>query len=668
MLTKQDSRLVFQYDGETLWIEAWGKDAFRIRATKQNRIPSEDWALLSIESPLPIITIGDEGASIVNGSIKAEVTTFGKITITNSAGDVLLKERSHNRIDFYEPTSSAMEIYPRQHRPILGTEKYHVTTRFESLSSDEKIYGMGQYQQPLLNLKGADLELAHRNSQISIPFAVSSLGYGLLWNNPAIGRASFATNGMTFEAYSTQSIDYWITAGDAPAQIVENYANVTGKAPMMPDYGLGMWQCKLRYQTQDELLQVAREHVRRQIPIDVIAVDFFHWEKQGNWSFDSTYWPDPEKMIKEINDMGIEVMVSVWPTVQSDSVNYKEMVQKGYLIRADRGVRVSQIFLNGITTMFADSTNPEARQFVWDKLKQNYYDKGIKVFWMDENEPEFTNYDFDNYRYWLGPNLSIGNIYPREHGRLFYEGQKAAGLENPLNLSRCAWAGSQKYGMLIWSGDVPATWTAFRNQLSAGLNIGLAGIPWWTMDIGGFLGGDPNDPAYQELFCRWFQFGTFCPVMRMHGARLPEQPQHGTTGGAICRSGAPNEIWSYGNEVYEICKEHISIRETLRPYTKQLMLAAHERGTPVIRTLFYEFPKDKMCWEICDQYMYGDKYLCCPVFNAGQMKRSVYLPSGSKWRKFGGPEVYEGGQTIEVDAPLKTMPVFERQRVNELVD
>lgn len=295
MLTNQDGRLVFQYDGEILWIEAWGKNAFRIRATKQNRMSSEDWALLSLESPTPTITVGDEGASIVNGSIKAEVTTFGKITVTNSAGDVLLKERSHNRIDFYEPTSSAMEIYPRQYRPILGTEKYHVTARFESNSGDEKIYGMGQYQQPLLNLKGADLELAHRNSQISIPFAVSSFGYGFLWNNPGIGRASFATNGTTFEAYSTQTIDYWVTAGDTPAKIVENYANVTGKVPIMPDYGLGMWQCKLRYQTQDELLQVAREHVRRQIPIDVIAVDFFHWEKQGNWSFDPTYWPDPGK-------------------------------------------------------------------------------------------------------------------------------------------------------------------------------------------------------------------------------------------------------------------------------------------------------------------------------------------------------------------------------------
>jgi alpha-D-xyloside xylohydrolase len=176
-----------------------------------------------------------------------------------------------------------------------GGNHYHLTARFESVSPKEKIFGMGQYQQPYLDLKGHDIELAHRNSQASVPYAVSSLGYGLLWNNPSIGRAFLGKNIMSFQAMSTTALDYWIVAGDTPAEIVEAYANVTGKVPMMPEYGLGFWQCKLRYQTQDELLEVAREHKRRNLPIDVIVVDFFHWPKQGDWRFDPVYWPDPGK-------------------------------------------------------------------------------------------------------------------------------------------------------------------------------------------------------------------------------------------------------------------------------------------------------------------------------------------------------------------------------------
>ena len=196
---------------------------------------------------------------------------------------------------------------------------------------------MGQYQQELLNLKGADLELAHRNSQASVPFALSSLGYGFLWNNPAVGRCVFGANITSWEAESTKGMDYWITAGDTPAEIEEAYAGATGRVPMMmPEYAMGFWQCKLRYQTQEELLQVAREYKRLGLPISVIVVDFFHWPKQGEWRFDPTYWPDPDGMIRELKEMGIELMVSIWPTVDRASENYEEMLEKGYLIRTDR--------------------------------------------------------------------------------------------------------------------------------------------------------------------------------------------------------------------------------------------------------------------------------------------------------------------------------------------
>jgi len=198
-------------------------------------------------------------------------------------------------------------------------------------------------------------------------------------------------------------------------------------------------------------------------------------------------------------------------------------------------------------------------------------------------------------------------------------------------------------------------------ELAAGLNMGIAGIPWWTTDIGGFHGGDPTSPAFRELFVRWFQWGAFCPVMRLHGDREPKQAQVGTTGGAACLSGAPNEVWSYGEEVYGICKKYLLIREELRPYTRSLMLAAHEEGTPVMRPLFYEFPADQRCWEVEDEYLFGDKYLVAPILAPGLRKRSVYFPVGAKWKVFKGEEVYEGGVTVEVIAPLDTIPVFIKQ-------
>lgn len=368
-------------------------------------------------------------------------------------------------------------------------------------------------------------------------------------------------------------------------------------------------------------------------------------------------------MVKELQDMGIELMVSIWPTVDRKSENYKEMLEKGYLVRTERGERIAMTF-QGITVHF-DPTNPAARKYVWGKAKKNYYAKGIKTFWLDEAEPEYSVYDFDNYRYHLGSNVAIGNIYPREYSRAWYEGMTEEGQSGVVNLVRCAWAGSQKYGALVWSGDIASSWASLRNQLAAGLSMGIAGIPWWTTDIGGFHGGDPNDPKFRELFVRWFQWGAFCPVMRLHGDREPRQAKVGTTGGASCRSGADNEVWSYGPEVFEICKKYMELREELRPYTRRLMKEAHEKGSPVMRTLFYEFPEDPTCWEIEEQYMFGDRYLCCPVLAAGKREIKVYLPElidGASWKRLWGEEAFEGGTYVTVESSLQEMPVFYRTK------
>lgn len=659
MFEQQGQRLIFRYDDETLWLEPWGENSLRIRATKEAVMPeNED---LSALLPVPYaagctVEAGLRQAQILNGAIRAEVTSSGKITIYCGSRK-LLEEYVRNRRDITDPKCSALEIPAREFRSVPGGG-WRVVQRFESLSPEEKLYGMGQYQQPWLDLKGLDLELAQRNSQASVPFLLSSLGYGLLWNNPAVGRAVLGKNVMSFVAERSRLLDYWVTAGDTPAQIEHAYAAAVGTVPMMPEYGLGFWQCKLRYQTQEELLGVAREYRRRGLPLDVIVIDFFHWTKQGEWKFDPQYWPDPAAMVRELRKMGVELMVSVWPTVDRTCENFAEMKEKGYLIHAERGADLSMGYRTA--TLHFDATNPGARRYVWEKIRQNYGSCGIHLFWLDETEPEYSVYDFDNYRYWLGPDLEVGNVYPRCYSRAFCEGQQQDGRTDIVNLVRCAWAGSQRYGALVWSGDIASSFHSMRCQLAAGLNMGLAGIPWWTTDIGGFHGGDPSDEAFRELFVRWFQWGAFCPVMRLHGDRLPPKPPMGETGRASCRSGADNEVWSYGEAVYAICRKYLVMRESMRDYLRGVMRATHETGDPVMRTLFYEFPKDPVCWQAEDEYLFGPRYLTAPVFTAGARSRRVYLPAGARWRDLSSGAERDGGCWLTADAPLDTMPVYER--------
>jgi alpha-D-xyloside xylohydrolase len=671
MFRRENNSLVREYAGEKLVIESWGKDSLRVRGTMCPGFEDEDWALLRKDRPeAPEISIrGDGSASITHGRITARVDPRGQIAFVNQKGEVVLEEfmrvrlgtmdKGDGQIDQAAITyfNSALSIYPREFKPIWGGD-YALTVRFES-RPEERLFGMGQYQHGFLNQKNCVLELAQRNSQASVPFALSSLGYGFLWNNPAIGKVSFGKNCTEWTAMSTKQMDYWITAGDKPAEILANYAEVTGTVPMMPEYGLGLWQSKLRYQTQDELLAVAREYKRRRLPLDVIVADFFHWPMQGEYRFDPDYWPDPAAMVQELEEMKIKLMVSVWPTIDRNSSQFAEMHAKGLLVRTERGVATTMEFLGD--TVFYDPTNPKAREHVWKVIKQNYYDKGVRIFWLDEAEPEYAVYDFDHYRYHIGPNLQVGNIYPLKYAQGFYEGMAAAGQENIVNLLRCAWAGSQRYGALVWSGDIDSSFESLRNQLAAGLNMGLAGIPWWTTDIGGFHGGVNDDPSFRECLIRWFQFATFSPVLRMHGDREPHSKPLSTTGGGKCVSGAPNELWSFGEEAYKILEKYLRLRERLRPYTRGLMSAAHTVGSPIIRPLFYDFPADGRAWAIEDAYMFGPDILVAPILYEGQRAREVYLPAGSRWISQGSAEVFDGGQIVNESAPLDHLPVFFRE-------
>lgn len=661
--TEKDGALLFKRRRELLEIRPWG-EGLRVRATENHRFTDKDWALSEPADAQGTITIEDDRAVVENGKIRAVITDYGKISFFDRNGREILKEyyRSwdYGTRDWKDLDQITMVRASARAFRTVGGDNFELHLRFES-DERERIYGMGQYQHPYLNLKGCCLELEQKNTQASVPFMVSDRGYGLLWNNPAVGQAVFSKDRTEFHAKSSKQIDYWIVAGDAPAEIVERYADVTGKVPMMPDFAMGFWQCKLRYQTQEELLGVAREYYRRKIPLSVIVLDFFHWPHQGDWTFDREYFPDPEAMIQELKEMGIRLMVSVWPTVDRKSVNYEEMKERDLLIRTNRGIQAAMECFG--MEEFMDSTNPQAREFIWKTVKKNYFDKGVALFWLDEAEPEFTAADFDLYRYYDGSALECANEYPVGYAQAFYDGMRAAGVENPINLIRCAWAGSQKYGALVWSGDVPSTFTYLRNQFTAGLNMGMAGISWWTADIGGFHGGNVNDPAFHELLMRWFQYGTFCPVMRLHGDRDPHKaPMNpdAVYGGGICASGADNEVWSYTPELEEMMIYYIRLREAMKDYIRSVMREAHEKGTPVMKTLFYEFPEDPAAWEAEDVYLFGHDLLVAPVMEAGVRERTVYLPAGAEWVEWESKRRWSGGQEVRVKAPVCRIPLFVR--------
>lgn len=677
---QEGNRLIIADGVSQVWIDPWGENSARIRMTKEARMDENDWALTEpVKKCIPVITEkelditdpwykGDEWTkyhmtgkeyTMVNGKLTVKINPEGWISFYNQKGELLTAEywRNRNRINRY---AVPLRIDAREMKPVQGTDEYEVTMRFEAFD-DEKIYGMGQYQEKNLNKKGAILELAQRNSQASVPFMVSSRGYGLFWNNPAIGTATFGVNKTEWYAKRTKKIDYFITAGDTPAEIEKQYSDATGRTPMMPEFGLGYWQCKLRYRNQEELLKVAREHKRRGLPMDAIVIDFFHWSMQGNFEFEKRDWPDPEAMVKELKELGIETVVSVWPTIDERSKYFGEMSDNGYLVRTDRGCGDHMTWMGN--TIFYDATHPGARKFVFDKCKKNYYDKGIRIFWLDEAEPEYGPYDFDNYRYYAGPALQCSNIYPVMYAKGFYDGLKEAGEKEIMSLVRCAWAGSQKYGVLTWSGDIHSSFRAMREQLQAGLNMGMAGIPWWTSDIGGFIGGDITDPAFKELLVRWFAWGAFCPVFRMHGERSPwyEREEEFIDGVRQLTSGQDNEVWSFGEDNYEILKKYLFLREKLRPYIRECMRRASETGEPVMRPLFFDFPEDQKAWETEDAYMFGKDLLVAPVMEAGISERAVYLPAGTRWKESATGRIYEGGETVSASAPIDIIPVFIRE-------
>ncbi len=669
----EDGALVARMFGETLRVEAQGPDALRTRARPGLTVAEPHVSALLPPAPAtPDIRIDGPRASITNGRIRAELKVVPRhgadqpkeVVIryldTATGQELLAETRSH----FAGPG-------PRAFKPI-SSGSFQLEATFRAYDG-ERLMGLGQPQHGRLDLKGVSTTLVQQNYHVVIPFVISSRGYGFLWNNPAVGRCDFAANITRWRAEATPGLDYWICAGDSPAAILNRYLDATGRPPMLPDWATGFWQCKLRYRTQDELLGVARQHRQLGLPLSCIVIDFFAWTRQGEWQFDPKDWPDPEGLIRDLADMGVETMVSIWPTIGLNAETWREMREGGMILRTERGIPAVNMFpdkdpygLHFLT--YYDAFNPAARDFHWQRVKDGYLTKGFRNFWLDSCEPEIRPANAENIRTSLGNGAEMLSAYPKLHADRYAQGLAEEGITDAVLLTRSTWAGGQKAPIILWSGDVWSTWEDLRNQIAAGCHAAASGIGWWTTDIGGFYEGHGADPAFRELLLRWFEFGVFSPICRLHGFRIPEGVAVSPPGDPVSygprdmffiftETGGDNEVWSFGPQVLEAARRLLALREGLRPYIARAMRRYHEAGVPPMRALAFDHPGDPAA-EAADQYLFGDALLVAPVVQPGADSRVVHLPAGD-WQHLFTQERLGPGRHV-VRAPLGCPPVFCR--------
>ncbi len=650
--TIESSRVLTWRKGpHQLRVEAWGPGAVRVRATIAAEIRDDVPGCLLPPADCDTSITEESGVRklAVEGLMANLDMATGRLQFTDAAGEPLLEEVTGNtEYPFVWPLARDFTA--------VGGDLFRVEARFQP-QPGERLHGLGQHRHGLWNQRGAVIDLFQRNGEVCIPLLISNRGYGVLWHNPGVGRVELATTGTRWVADASHQLDYLVFAGE-PHQILQGYARATGFPSAFPDWAAGFWQCKLRYRSQEELLDVAREHVRRGHPLAVIVADFMHWRYQGDFDWDREKWPDPAAMCAELKALGVELMASVWPTANPRCPNWQQLQDAGLLVRTERGLEMIHHFTDTydfphrVDLAYLDATNPRARAWMWDKLKRNYLDHGCRVFWLDTCEPEMYYYHHDNIRFHAGHGAAVASLYPLCHQQGVYEGLRAAGESAPLTLCRSAWAGSQRYGAAVWSGDIPSTWDMFRATVRAGLNVAFSGLPWWTTDIGGFVHGNVNDPSFRELLVRWFQYGAFCPLFRLHGNREP------AVEGEIC--GGPNELWSFGEEAEDILGYYLRLRERLRPYIMTIMREASATGIPPMRPLALAYPNQEEAWDCDDQFLFGPDLLVAPVYEMGARKRTVWLPADATWTDVWSGETFAGGQCLDVQAPLEQIPLFLR--------
>jgi alpha-D-xyloside xylohydrolase len=526
---------------------------------------------------------------------------------------------------------------------VNGEETYRAETFSSLWGSYEAFYGLGQHQAGVWNYRGEAVDLSQDNTNISIPFFLSSNGYGIYWNNNSRSRFNNRfLNALYLTSEAADVVDYYFMYGPEFDTIIAAYREMTGAPPMFGRWAYGFWQCKNRYRTQEEMVGVARKYRELHIPVDNIVQDWFWWNTMGEPTFDNTRYPDPKGMVDDLHKMNFHLMISVWPYFRPGSATYDDMDRRGFFI--DRTKAPS---FHPERMALYDAFDPEARKYYWKLMDDALFKIGADAWWLDTTEPETegreTNVLVTNQTA-VGNGARVANLFPLMTTTGVYEGQRQASSDKRVFiLSRSAYSGAQRNAAAVWSGDINADWVFLKKQIPAGLNYSLSGLPYWTTDSGGFVSGNPNDPAYRELFVRWFQFSTFNPILRTHGTRDPDT----------------NELWSYGPEAQEILVKFDRLRYRMLPYIYSLAWMTTHQGYTPMRAMAMDFRTDVRAANVGDQFMYGPALLVSPVTEPGATDRRLYLPQG-RWYDFWSGTVRDGGKMITELAPLDRIPLFVR--------
>ena len=560
-----------------------------------------------------------------------------KVVVTRKDGAITYRDLSDKQL----LQEGSRKLTPAR---VNGEDTYRAESFINIYGSREALYGLGQHQAGVWNYRGESVDISQDNTNISIPFLVSSNGYGIFWNNASRSRFNnrFA-NYLYISSEVADVIDYYFFYGPELDAVIASYRDLTGQVPMFGKWAYGFWQCKNRYKSQQELLDVARKYRELHIPVDNIVQDWFWWNRKGEFVFNKNY-PDPKGMVDALHRDNFHLMISIWPFFEPGSANYDYMDKQGWFV--DKFKFAKPPYHTDAMAVY-DATSPAARKYYWDQVNQGLFRLGLDAWWMDTTEPETEGLE-ENIQ--LGHKLAAGsgdryvNLFPMLTNGAVYDGQRSASDKKRVYiLSRSAFAGSQRSGVTAWSGDTNSDWFSYRRQIPAGLNFALSGIPYWTTDIGGFVFGDPDDPAYRELFVRWFQYGTFNPILRVHGTRKTDQ----------------NELWSYGPDAQKILASFDRLRYRLLPYIYSLAWKTTNQSYTPMRPLVMEFRTDVRAQNTWDEFMYGPAFLVNPVTEPSATTRPVYLPT-AKWYDFWSGVATEGGREISAPTPLERLPLYIR--------
>jgi len=530
---------------------------------------------------------------------------------------------------------------------------------------DEHYYGLGENQEGFLDLRGHTIRcwndyLAAAGPSTCVPFLITNKGYGLVWDNPSKTTIEMGFNEQTkWSSEVGERVSFFVIAGKNADEIYAGFRLLTGPTPLLPKAAYGYIQCKQRYTSQQELLDVAEGYRKRHLPADVLVVDWFYYTNMGQFDFNPKDWPDPTEMNRKLHDLGFETMISVWPRFVPSDRFYDQLKRNGWLIHYADGTPINGLPYDRAGSDI-DTTNDDAAKWYWKTVRDNILSRGFDSLWADETEPDLP----PNGAYFsVGPGTEYFNVYPLFHTGALYDGyRKDEPGKRALILSRDAYLGSQRNGTIVWSSDIYPTWDTLQRQIPTGLNFTASGFAYWSNDTGGwqYLPRvhhpahrpllDPSDARanvggyddYPELYTRWFEYAAFLPVFRTHGSR------------------PSNEVWSYGSQAEPILEKYLRLRYQLMPYIYSLGYGTWVTGAPFMRALPLDFPGDPNVTDIRDEYMFGPAFLVAPVTEQGAESRVVYLPGGTDWYNYWTNERVKGGQSVTVKAPIDTLPLFVR--------